>query len=563
MESEYGFISKNKNMNDLLAAGPTLFPRFAGAVVDEPELQSAYCGSYVSTTQNMPCTFCEVIPKTDGLTSIGPSRSLSTIRTYFTADGETRWTTAQAEFYSIHPEWNQCFWVPGYNPFTNPPCLMHQFSLGIFSNMVLDLCVKLLTNDKTKKGAIQRFDLKWAHIRPFRGGKVFRGGVSNTAKCTAAEYDTVSMYLPLVLRDPDLHISNPTPSTPSDFLESVACSYLIARWLLGSASFSKEALEVLSMVVEVLQRQINKLSMLVTGSDVLYGNKFHKMHHWVSYILTYGSPRNFNAQIYESAHKTVKRYRHSFSHKDSSSAAMKVMELQNIRDQQLQRPLNTPRPQPTSLFRGRNNLLERLKCSADARVRLQQLWRRRGKQQWSLDKFATEAKWELLELMERDESLGKMLSNLFLLLDLVKSHLKYDQRDLPTSWNSAWCRKSECYAKANDFVRYKDKQTTKIGCLKYLIRVNEMSLMIVMKMREIPLPDGPQPGESLLKRIRRVFEKYDDKGTCKNHFWTFQNPIGDDVHCYHVADISDLVEMVNLQPDHYQEGRYFLLEYNI
>jgi hypothetical protein len=53
-------------------------------------------------------------------------------------------TTAISKEWSIHPEINRLFDLPGFDPFTNPSCRMHACDHGILVK-VLDMVIKLIT----------------------------------------------------------------------------------------------------------------------------------------------------------------------------------------------------------------------------------------------------------------------------------------------------------------------------------------------------------------------------------------------------------------------------------
>jgi len=53
-------------------------------------------------------------------------------------------TLAISKEWSIHPEINRLFDLPGFDPFTNPSCRMHACDHGILVK-VLDMVIKLIT----------------------------------------------------------------------------------------------------------------------------------------------------------------------------------------------------------------------------------------------------------------------------------------------------------------------------------------------------------------------------------------------------------------------------------
>lgn len=87
------------------------------------------------------------IPKEDGVMSEGTLRDALVMRAIIPINGSGKpieKTVAKALLnqFSIHCEWNPCWWIPGYDPFANPGCIIHQLDHGVF-DIVLDLVIQL------------------------------------------------------------------------------------------------------------------------------------------------------------------------------------------------------------------------------------------------------------------------------------------------------------------------------------------------------------------------------------------------------------------------------------
>jgi hypothetical protein len=139
------------------------YPRVPFFVTDEKDLTSCVTGMFSSGKANRPCNLCTHVFK--GSSDIGAQGPLRTVHDmievsscqtrYINAiiisllqklwsDGGRAPTKALCREWSIHPEPNPIFKLPGFDPFRNPSCRMHACDHGIFKR-VLDLCTTLLS----------------------------------------------------------------------------------------------------------------------------------------------------------------------------------------------------------------------------------------------------------------------------------------------------------------------------------------------------------------------------------------------------------------------------------
>ncbi len=313
-----------------------VYPRVPLVAADEPELQGFYVGMKIGAMSRMPCSVCEVVPSDDGLTGIAPLRDADVMRKLMPKDS---WKSVPdgiqhdlKKYFSINVEYNHCWWVPGYNPFRNPGCIIHQFDHGVF-DLLLEDTVKFLSQYYPRK-TVAEFDLCWEDLMLTPGGKLFRRGVSSLANASCEELRIVSMGLPFALRGVPSESSGTREAGFQPYLlQSVACTYLQLRWLLSLKRLTSRVLDMIQHVSDDLLREMDDLHRAVNDDNPIeHGVKFHKIRHWVQWIQMFGAAENWSTEIWEGAHKLVKRYRSALNWTNPASAPHRVAFLHSIWD---------------------------------------------------------------------------------------------------------------------------------------------------------------------------------------------------------------------------------------
>ncbi len=318
-----------------------VYPRMPYLVGDEPEVGNLICGTKPSALSRMPCSTCLVCPKQDGLTfDKAPLRDPGFVRRHM--DQTTRtctMTKADSHTLSMNGRFNPAYFIAGLNPFANPPCRMHSIDQGV-GIMMKELITKFLTDSRRQlglKGTLARYDHRWCNLARYPGGKLFKRGVSSLAFVTAHEHRTMYMGLPFVLNGMIPDTTYKALNLNPHFLEWIAITFLQWRWCLGQHSVSDSMREAIHVLALQVQRDINILSVCVVDHDVSYGIKFHKMIHWAKhYIPMFGVTSNYNAEVFEHAHKEiVKPWVGKVSVRDATLAGKRILIQNQIYDAHL------------------------------------------------------------------------------------------------------------------------------------------------------------------------------------------------------------------------------------
>eukprot|EP00301_Raphidiophrys_heterophryoidea_P014637 c23073_g1_i1.p1 GENE.c23073_g1_i1~~c23073_g1_i1.p1 ORF type:complete len:294 (+),score=54.77 c23073_g1_i1:1225-2106(+) len=244
------------------------------------------CMMYSSTRANRRCCFCEVIPGKESMMVVGEPRELEKMKRIIVSHPHL------AQEYSLQPEHNKLWNVPGLDVFRIPPCRMHATDHGVFV-LLFQLTMKWLHNHR----ATQQFDDRWQHAGVYLRLKVFKRGVSNMSFVMAHEHRAMAIML------------NGIEDNTDDSAQRVAWLYLRWRSLLSLPYFTEGSLQLLKELTDNTQKANDELHVQVENEHVGLSIKFHMMRHWADSIREFGCPSNFDSETWESAHKVfVKPY---------------------------------------------------------------------------------------------------------------------------------------------------------------------------------------------------------------------------------------------------------------
>ena len=659
-----------------------VYPRVPFNIADEPEMQASFVGSKIGAMSRMPCSACEVVPKEDGVMAEGTPRDASVMRTIFPVNGsgkpiDNRIAKALLNEFSIHSEWNPCWSIPGYDPFANPGCIIHQLDHGVF-DIILDLVIVLLKNC-FPAGSVGNFDVRWAQLASFPGGKKFKRGVSTLANATCSEHRIMSMGLPFAIRgfspsqssrkSASLDDCDEDALLPEFFLEDLTVTYLRWRWMLAKKRFTVEMRRAIDADGRRLWELIDQIHRFVHDDfPIELGTKLHKVCHWVKWITMFGAPENYSSEIWEGAHKLVKRWRSSMSWKTQGAASRKVMQAHSIYDAHATDPLHSTAPITSQFvtsvwasadmnappgwmkgdlernvrshtnrrsrfgtggFRGRSTVARSLGIRDPLLENALGNWESEDihRQMCLNDRISFYLKGvSTVSLRSRLEMLIRLLSisfcqrspqsasfvnighgececdadgfPLFHFFTGGNNH-RSDLFDFVRVWNKMFVDASSegAYAEVGSFVEYhsprnKSKSSKlEIGKLVWMISVFGRQVVIIHKMREVPMKGGPQRGEGFVDQFVRQEEaaaiaksnrtkaaREFQMDPLKRCFWTLQQ-LEDDVPSNFdviiLPDSSDdpfpIVSIVMLQPDFSSitvnpngkeyPKRWFLVEY--
>ena len=654
-----------------------VYPRVPFNIADEPEMQASFVGSKIGAMSRMPCSVCEVVPKEAGVMSEGNLRDASVMRTIFPIDGagtpiDASIAKALLNDFSIHCEWNPCWWIPGYDPFANPGCIIHQLDHGVF-DIVLDLIIQLFKSC-FPAGTVGQFDVRWAQLACFPGGKKFKRGVSTLANATCSEHRIMSMGLPFAVRGfSTASISFPSghgrddlesPSLSEHFLEDLAVTYLRWRWMLSKKRFTVDMRRAIEEDGRRLWALIDELYRFVHNDiPIELGTKLHKVCHWVRWITMFGAPENYSSEIWEGAHKLVKRWRSSMSWKTQGAASRKVMQAHSIYDAHASEPMTSTTPiAPGALenlwsavdmnappgwllesknttgrirssrfgsggFRGRSTIGRVFQATIETQRFVSDWESMADRRRLSLDErivYYTAS----VPLLHRQDfgNLIRLLSSTF--CQNTSTHAVHalttgetecdvhghpmlcfftggnshrcDPYDFVRVWNKMFVdyNSEGAYAEVGSFVEYHNprnrsqSERLEIGKLKWIVSIFGRQVVIIQKMREVPVKGGPIRGEGFVDQFfRQNAELVSIRGRrtrnfqvdpLKRCFWMLQILDDGSASDYDVIVLPEsrdrdaipfpIVSIVMLQPDFNSNSinpsngrewpkRWFLLEY--
>jgi hypothetical protein len=604
-----------------------VYPRMPFFVGDEPEVMSSVTSGFRGAC-NQPCTNCDICPSdivfpphdtyTSPLMRKGNARSPASVTIHWNPESSSSTMPKEvSQQLSIHPEFNDMFYVPGMNPFNNPPCRMHQTDHGIFKSMlqtIVDFFKKF-----GGRGAINSFDHRWRGMLRYPGMKSFGRGVSDLKYVTAAEHRWMSMCLPFVCRNLDVELNTTgTSGVPRHLIECMAITYLSWRWMLGAEGHTHVSLHALTAVGHHLQKLIAQLTHITYGKRIVEGPKYHKIIHWPEYIQRFGCTGNYNAEVFECAHRfTVKKWVHKLNF-SGSHAQQRILFQTSIYDAHIRDAVEEgngtsmnstqsheglhghgSRRWGNGGFLGRINLITAFTLS---KLQIHAL-----ESMEASDNFASLAIEEVIEkycdiIPDRPSfidivALSQILQTNSSFQSIVPvgtsdTHIQEDgliRFFTPKAlhhvrlWNKSWCSKSSAYIKHGSDVVYsisiRQRWTERTGRVKWIISVDECQFIVLQRMREVPYRGGPVKGEDPHVRLVRQRQMNARSSTdvthdpLRLHCWYLELLSSHDViYLDRSAQTGKIEAVIMTQPDFAsitssqsidEASRFFLVEYVI
>ncbi len=574
-----------------------VYPRFPFLIADEPEVMHAVVGGYGSTHSRMPCSHCDVVPRIQGMRHCGYPRNINELRDHMCLITQT--TTISREMskrLSIHQEFSFMPFVPGFNPFMNPADRMHQFDHGVFMQ-VKELVVEYIKANYSK-GSLQEFDRRWGSLARAPGLKIFRRGISSLAFVPCFENRIMAMGMPFVLRGMgDRRLVTADTRMPKRGLEDLCMTYLCTRWLVAQESISMAQLATLSALCDALQQKVDDLHMLVHGSPVTTGIKFHKLVHWVHYIKFFGCTGNWNTEVFESAHKEVKKWKRCLSYKCGSSSGIKIMRQMTVRNGHTDSHAPTSVPkikgQGPGGFRGKFDIGESRGLTVVQLTQLRQFERSQEFLLLAVEELHAAYMTILPESCFDIAMLSTVLNTNTTCLDCADSQSTMNEeqdmyqmcfflsesRNVLQFWKKMYCTNASMYVSLNRDVRYTMpdsmamEQCSHIGRVRWILSLpNTRQFVVIQRMRVIP----PSDGVDTTTRLHNSVQPGRHADPIKRHCSYLRLHEANSVASYHILALVEtggpmIEELVMLQPDFgeiLEEGNtenkcYFMLDYLI
>jgi len=166
-------------------------------ICDEKDLASCVTGMYASSNTRRPCNVCTCDFNNQSIVDLGDERSLKHMSQVRTLSGcaispyllhkllSNKPTIKKLKKWSIHPEPNALFTVPGLNVFRTPSCMLHSLDHGIFVRLLDMTCAFV---EKSEPAIRHDFEARYLNIILDKFILILLGGV----KCF---HTTVSRYL--------------------------------------------------------------------------------------------------------------------------------------------------------------------------------------------------------------------------------------------------------------------------------------------------------------------------------------------------------------------------------
>jgi hypothetical protein len=247
----------NHQHGKLLKVGPEvkfLVPRVPMFVTDHMEGQKL-CQMFLPSSTNRPCRHCLIQPAKDsrGIFSTSTPRTQQHMKSIIELHPE------QTPSYSIFPEKNLLFDIPGLDLFMLPPCRMHSTDEGVYCYVN-----KLCRISVAKAKQLSTFDSRWGSLSSFPGQRAFYSGETSRV-LTAGELRTQALGLPFALHG----LGSPNA-------EKLAIAYCRWRQLLGQRELSIPDIEQLHIYGQQLQSAFEVMWEEIGEKSV--GKKSIKLH---------------------------------------------------------------------------------------------------------------------------------------------------------------------------------------------------------------------------------------------------------------------------------------------
>ncbi len=546
LERRNGLVISCPNPNGT-TTDKLVFPRMPFFVGDEPEVMATVTSGMRGACQR-PCTNCDLcpieeedvsdLPYANALMKLGNPRSMLSVTEHFnTEDMSSSMSRDVSLSLSIHPEFNVMFYVPGLNPFNNPSCRMHQSDHGLFKSLLQT--VTDFYKRYGRRGAVNHFDHRWRGLNSFPKMKQFRRGVSSLKYVTATDHRWMSICLPFAVRNLDVELGTCNESgLPRYFIERVAITYLAWRWLLGADGHTMGSVETLSRVGKDLQRLIALLTWVTYDKKIVEGPKYHKILHWPEWILLFGCTGNYNAEVFECAHKfTVKRWTKKLKFV-GSYPERRVIQQTQIYDNHVTDPIEDVRstastdPQRSITkrrgpggFRGQYDLIAELALSDGEVVALRRLEKSAAFTTMSVEDLCASYRSIITKRSRHVDvcAVSTILQTSNTFMEVVhatepKDLIRFFSRssNQVVFFKKTWCSPSSAYACKGSDAAYRllnrGVWQNRFGRVTWMLQIGPRYFIVMQRMTELHSRDGPRGGEDASKRLFRQSEMLERVG---------------------------------------------------
>ncbi|PKC74706.1 hypothetical protein RhiirA1_387897 [Rhizophagus irregularis] len=278
------------------------FPFLSEFIGDLPE-DASLTLTYSSSRSSHPCHICTVT--IDELNNINLSKSQIELRT--PNNMQVVINNNLCHEYSIHPMRNIFWKFPELNIYSAAvPDRMHHCDLGLF-NYQVNFARNYIQLYCGKDG-IDEFDKRLAKIPRFPELKIFKSGLGNIARFTAAEFRNMMKQLVFVIdglivakRKSNLSLfqAKQHDSKLVDLFVSWNRMYIFSR----KDTFTDSELDNFQkMIIDWANKFIN-LFTPIADTEMKYPKLHNWQHHIIDAIRNYGAINGFTTETYESLHK--------------------------------------------------------------------------------------------------------------------------------------------------------------------------------------------------------------------------------------------------------------------
>ena len=149
----------------------TCYPAVPFFITDEKDLATCVTGLYASGRAHRPCNLCDLdFGNNADITQKGPQRQITQLKqvvalaltfvhnytfnvffqllAQYSGPGK-KMPKSISKQYSLHPEPNPIFDLPGFNTYKNPSCRMHACDHGVFKRL-LDMVLELVGKQRAE-----------------------------------------------------------------------------------------------------------------------------------------------------------------------------------------------------------------------------------------------------------------------------------------------------------------------------------------------------------------------------------------------------------------------------